>query len=178
MRVKPDTKKQPYTCPVCGRTLDLYFVPNRKSCPECSARLSKQRSKQRREERKAQQRAQEACRREKAWEETPQHIREKTDDAGLTEAQRYAIQAKQCKGCIHWTNDGADGMCFCHYYLRNGVFHRRDPGNGPGDCRSFEPRRPRTQKERADYSRRRLEETEADFVGSRPRKEDYANETR
>ena len=116
--------------------------------------------------------------REKAWEGTPQHIREKTDDTGLTEAQRYAIQSKQCKGCIHWANDGADGMSFCHYYLRHGVFHRRDKGSGPGDCRSFEPRRTRTRKERADYSRRRLEETEADFFGSRPRKEDYANETR
>lgn len=154
-----EIRKEPFLCPRCGRTFLLKFDKRRKLCKECSVQKNREDSQARyaalmKEKAKYKQM-------EKADAPKP-----KLDE----QAQRYKLQHKQCVGCHYYSNDGGDKSKFCHYCLR--TKRLRDKGNGPGDCRSFEPKRKRTQEEKMAHAREHLIETEAERYAQKPRKKE------
>jgi hypothetical protein len=79
---------------------------------------------------------------------------------------------EQCEKCHWWRGSSGESDYCCHYYLIKGIGHRRDPGNGPGDCRSFEPKRKRSKKAASLESSRILAQIEAEVYAQQPRMED------
>lgn len=163
-----------YTCPRCQKTMMLTAVGNRKVCPACREEVRK--------EQYAAWNAQKAAERAQSGEKpekVSQPAKPKKQPTELTVDERTALQIKlQCKKC-DWYRGGESGVnpC-CTYYLRHGVHHRVDPGKGPGDCRMFSPKGERKQKTKIKENENLLAKIEADYQGSKPRKEDYANEAR
>ena len=165
-RKSPKKVMAPYTCPDCGKTQILVVSKRRQRCPDCAKAWNKKESSLRlsRMMKDNHKIRYNGIRREQ--EKKPE----------LTEDEKaHRKQVKQCKGCHWWrSEDGGCNPC-CHYYLRHGVGHRRDPGDGPGDCRSFAPKRAVTRKQLADEARRILEQIERDAYAQQPRWEDGAD---
>ena len=161
-----EIKKEPFLCPRCGRTLLLKFDKRRKLCKECAIQKNKEDTR--------------------AWYAAA--LKEKAEYKQMAKAdapkpkedeetRRYKLQRKQCIGCHYYANDGGDKSRYCHYCLR--TKRLRDKGNGPGDCRSFEPRRKRTKEEKDAHARAQLVQTEAEYYAQKPRKkEEQENATR
>jgi len=139
-----------FTCQRCGKTQMLPVGGWRKYCPDCAKIMARIQVREHARQKKQQKQA------EKKKLEAP-----KSEDVIFDE--RIKKQARlQCQKC-HWWSKGeynTPGDAMCTYYLRNGVGHRRDKGNGPGDCRCFEPARKRTKQERVDYCREALKRGE------------------
>lgn len=175
-------KSAPFTCPKCGETKILPAVGNRKLCPECREVQRKLHEKEyhiaRREVRKARD-AEKAAQKKQNGEGASKPAPPKKQPAELTLDERIQLQIKlQCRKCDWWSKgDGGCDPC-CVYYIRHGVGYRVDHGNGPGDCRMFLPKGSRLRKTKIDDGQRHLAQTEADFMGSKPRKEDKENATR
>lgn len=165
-RKSPEIKMEPFLCPRCGRTFLLKHDKRRKLCKECSILKNKEDTRARvaaalNEKAKYKQMAK------------PEPPKPKVDE----ETRLYKLQHKQCVGCHYYSNDGGDKSKFCHYCLR--TKRLRDKGNGPGDCRSFEPKRKRTQEEKMAHAREHLIQTEAERYAQKPRKkEEQENATR
>lgn len=180
--MKPSERKIPtelFYCPDCDRYLELPVSFGRKRCPKCSNKHSHDvLNKTNRERYAAMSEEEKAALLKYKRDKKATSIRPAKTQEDLEFERRYNIQRKQCEKCLHWTNDGANVEKFCHYYLRHGVGHRRDKGNGPGDCRSFEPRRKRTKQERLAHGKERLALTEVELYAQKPRKEEQENATR
>jgi len=145
-------KWAPFTCQLCGETKMLPFSFGRKYCPDCSITANRMATRE--------------------WTRTnpkpkkkkkKKEVRQKTDDELFDERilQQYRLQCKSCR----WWSKGEHNTPFgahCGYYLYHGVGHRVDHGNGPGDCRCFEPRRKRAKSERVAYSSEQLRRAEAE----------------
>lgn len=180
--MRPKEKKS-YTelfyCPDCDRYMELPVAVGRKRCPECSITYNHELINRVNRERYAAMTAEERSaflkNRRKKKEETARSTKTPED---LEFERRYNIQRKQCEKCLYWASDCANVERFCHFYLRHGVGHRRDKGNGPGDCRSFSPKRRRTKQERLAHGKERLALTEAELYAQKPRKEEQENATR
>lgn len=97
------------------------------------------------------------------------------ENEGNQPDEDYLLQRKQCKGCNWWRQCDGNLSPICHYYLIHGAGHRRDPGNGPGDCRSFEPKQKRSRKQIVEDAKKVLELIEKDNHAQQPRKGDGAN---
>ena len=151
-----------FFCPDCGNIYILPLHGSRRRCRDCAE------EKNRRERKAHYQRVMAEQARNKKEAES-----KKAEEEALEEE---VLGLAQCRKC-HWYrgSSGETGFC-CHYYLLNGIGHRRDPGNGPGDCRSFEPKKRRSRKQMADASRKLLEAIEADVFGQLTRKGDKPNE--
>lgn len=147
------TKMGDFTCPDCGKTYLLPVNANRRRCVACAS----ERNRKARREHYRRLMAEQAIINAAAKAEV-QKEREVRD-----------LDLHQCRKC-HWWRGGSGGDMCCHYYLLHGIGHRRDPGNGPGDCRSFEPKRKRSKQEVADENRRLLEIIEADYSGQQAQK--------
>ena len=180
MRLKDKkVKTELFYCPDCDRYLELPVAVGRKRCPACSNKHNHEKIKKNSRERYASMTEEEKAAFLKAKQEKKADVSQPTKTPEeLEEELRYNTQRKQCVKCRHWTNDGANQERFCHYYLRYGVGHRRDKGNGPGDCRSFDPRRKRTYAEQRAYAKAQLLKAEADHYAQQPRKEEKENATR
>lgn len=155
-----------YTCPECGKTQILVVSKKRQRCPDCARARNKKAA---------------SARFAKEIKDSRKIMREGLKPAApkkseLSEEEKaYRKQLKQCKGCHWWrSNDGGSTHC-CHYYLRHGVGYRRDKGNGPGDCRSFEPKKKLSRKQMIEEAKKILEQIEADYNGQKPQKGEKAN---
>ena len=172
-------KTELFYCPDCDRYLELPVAVGRKRCPACSNKHNHDMINKTNRERYAAMTEEEKAaflkykQEKKAASNKPMKTQEE-----LEAEQRYNTQRKQCVKCLYWASDCANVEKFCHYYLRYGVGHRRDKGNGPGDCRSFEHRRKRTKEERLAHGRARLVAAEADCYAQKPRQEEKENATR
>lgn len=151
-----------FFCPDCGKIYILPMHGSRLRCRDCAQERN-------RKERQAHYQRVMA-----------EHRRFKKEAEAKAEEQKAqeekVLVLSQCKKC-HWyrASSGNSDWC-CHYYLLKGIGHRRDPGNGPGDCRSFEPKKRRSRKQMADESRKLLEAIEADVHGMLLRKGEKPNE--
>lgn len=160
----PVKEKEMFLCPECGETWLLVYHPLRIRCPECNKRKNRAESR-----RRAQQMKEDLGIKRGALKETPETKKSSQVD------KDFQKQTKQCQGCHWWRSDaGGTGFC-CHYYLIHGVGHRRDPGNGPGDCRSFEPKKLLSRKQMVEDAKKLLEQIEKDYYAQMPRKGDGSN---
>ena len=151
----------PFTCPRCGRTTIMAYSNLRTLCPECRKEENRVKSRERAQ-------CYNAILREKNEALKPVASKPKVTE----EDKAYRKQKKQCKHCQWWRSAGDVANHCCHYYLIHGVGHRRDPGNGPGDCHSFEPKKKMSRKELCDEARKLLERIEAESYAQQPRSED------
>lgn len=122
---------KPFTCPDCGQTFELKYVPNRLRCPECAkihAKLIDKEGELRRRERK----------------KMSLPPKSKTPNADAEQDERLRKQMEQCRTCGYLFRDGT--VKFCDYISWMG--HSRDHGTGPGDCRSYIPREKITNEQR------------------------------
>ena len=165
-RKAPKKVMAEYTCPECGKTQTLVVCKKRQRCPECSKEKNRRDS------------------RERLSNELKTSIKIKNE--GLEpavvkkpelsdEEKAYRKQVKQCTGCHWWRSCDGGSTHLCHYYIRHGLGFRRDPGNGPGDCRSFESKKRLSRKQMVEEARKLLEQIEKDCYAQQPRKGDGAD---
>lgn len=154
-----------FVCPKCGKTLMQERITVRKLCTECAKAKDRERSKiasirNNREMKESlaikKQKNQEQKKGENALSEA-----KKKADAELD--ARSAKQRKQCQKCKYQLRrQGTAGKMYCigcDYIAWEG--HSRDKGNGPGDCRSFEPLTKESEAERIERRRKALQAIEA-----------------
>lgn len=162
-RKSPRKNIAPFTCPKCGRTVMLVANAQRRMCPDCAKEKNRLEARER-------------------YLKDKESVRIKNEALKKVVAQKEQVDEvpglEQCRKC-HWGrgSSGTTDFC-CHYYLIHGVGHRRDPGNGPGDCRSFEPRRKRSKKAASLEARSILARIEAEVYAQQPRKEDEGSAIR
>lgn len=154
-RKSPTKNIAPFTCPLCGRTVMLVANAQRRMCPDCAKEKNRLEARER-------------------YLKDKESIRIKNEALKKAKEQEEQVDEvpglEQCRKCHWWRgSSGTTGFC-CHYYLLHGIGHRRDPGNGPGDCRSFEPKRKRSKQEVSYENRRLLEIIEADYNGQKVQK--------
>lgn len=154
-----------FTCPGCGRTVEVPWSKMRKLCPDCAKERNRMES-----------RARQRKDLDYIVQKNEALKKVKPSKPKLTDEEKaYRKQKKQCKGCHWWRSAGDAANQCCHYYLIHGVGHRRDPGSGPGDCHSFEPKQKRGRKEIYLEARRLLQQIEAENYALQPKKEDGAD---
>lgn len=156
-----------FTCPRCGITQELPLATNRKLCPSCAEEKSKARSKEYSKKFGAELREHYAIKQQmqEAEKQKAQALKtQKEHDTEVTDRIKKQIKL-QCHKCFFWNRPEGAKTGLCDYYLRYGIGHRVDHGNGPGDCRCFQPKRKKTKEERVERSRIILAQSEADHAG-------------
>lgn len=128
-----------FTCPKCNRTLPLVYIVNRKFCPECSAKTSRETYMAKYDFYKANARAREKERKASAQKPAKPPVSEL--DANIKK------QAKQCKTCKYHYKDC--GYEFCDYVTWHGRL--RDRGEGAGKCGSYAPKETNVKRKRDAY---------------------------
>lgn len=153
-----------FNCLRCGREAEQSVCNNRRYCPECSKIMERERAKiasiRNNREMKESLEIKKQTNRDQKKEETALAEAKKKADAELD--ARSAKQRKQCQKCKYQLRHGSDGKMYCIGcdYI-SWKKHSRDKGNGPGDCRSFEPMKKETKAERIARSREAMLAVEA-----------------
>ena len=140
---------EPFTCPDCGRILQLAKAKYRKRCPECSAAHQKAVYLANLETYKENAKVKATL---KQQEKKPTVRRKEADTV-------YQLQSKQCRKCQYRCKDG--GLEFCDYFTFTGML--RDRGEGPGKCGSFLPKGNEDKANRIARARLALFMSETDW---------------
>lgn len=153
-----------FICTHCGKETENTKGNRRKVCPDCAKErtreynrnASKIRLLQEKESNAIKNAGKQTEKRETALEAKKAH------DAEIDARSRKQIQL-QCQFCKYQLKSGSNKKSYCigcDYISWKG--HSTDKGNGPGDCRSFEPLTKQTKAERIARRKRAISISEAD----------------
>lgn len=151
-----------FNCQRCGVEIDQNIRYSRKYCPECAEIMRLERDRQYSRERMAEERETNAIKAAGKQVEKSAFLEERRKaDAELDARSRKQIQL-QCRFCKYQLRQGSNNKLYCIGcdYI-SWKKHSRDKGNGPGDCRSFEPMTKEGEAERIERRRKALLEFEA-----------------
>lgn len=150
-----------FICPNCGKETQQGERNNRRYCPECVAKRKKEREKENLRT-LLKEHVQRKRLFERGKEEPGKFAKERAERDAEIDARSREYIRKQCRFCKYQLREGSNNVyhCIgCDYIARTG--HRSDKGNGPGDCRSFEPMTKETKEERIARSREAMLAVEA-----------------
>ena len=151
-----------FNCLRCGVEIEQNIRNSRKYCPECAEIMRLERDRQYSRERLAEERETNAIKAAGKQVEKSAFLEEhKKADKELDARSRKQRQL-QCRFCKYQLRHGSKGKLYCIGcdYI-SWKKHSRDKGNGPGDCRSFEPLTKAAKAERMERRRKALLEVEA-----------------
>ena len=158
-------------CPDCGRVAE-YGKRKRERCPDCQRkRNNRQNSESFKKLFKENSEFRLAMKQDKK--EADEFGRERAKRDAEIDARSREYIKKQCRVCKYQLRQGAKNQkrCIgCDYIAWKG--HSADKGNGPGDCRSFEPETKEThaeRKARRDNAFRVIEANNAQNTGEKMR---------
>ena len=151
-----------FICPDCGKETQK-TSSNKMFCRECAKKRAKERCKaasyQRLQEEKESNAIKAAAKQVEKYANAA-HEEQKARDAEIDDRSRKQIQL-QCRKCKYRMIRSKDGVVLgCDYISWKG--HSTDKGNGPGDCRSFEPLTKQTKAERIARRERAISISESD----------------
>ena len=155
-----------FICPDCGKQT-VKNSTNQKYCPICSKRKQREASNKASYLRLQQEKESNAIKRAgKQIEKRNQAAldEQKAHDAEIDARSRKQIQL-QCRKCKYQLRVGCANQMHCigcDYISWKG--HSTDKGNGPGDCRSFEPMEKETAAELRKRRQKALTISEADHA--------------
>ena len=146
-------------CPECGRETE-YGSRKRQRCPECQKKRSQLRNNAEDKELFRQHKAIKAVLRQ-SKEEPTSIAKERAKRDAEIDARSRAYIKKQCRFCKYRLRGGHNNKYTlgCDYVSWQGRLS--DKGNGPGDCRSFEPEVEETRAERKRRSEKAFSIIEA-----------------
>ena len=152
-----------FICPMCGKETQQAVTGNKQFCTECSRRRNAENTKRWFQEQ-----------REKNGGKYPRQFpkpktveptdAQKAHDEEIDKRSREQIKL-QCRKCKYQLREGSNNQmrCIgCDYISWKG--HSTDKGNGPGDCRSFEPMEKETAAELRKRRQKALTISEADHA--------------
>lgn len=150
-----------FICPLCGKEAEQAVTNNRQYCPECRRRRNLENAKRWRQAEKERNGGKLPARSKKIKSGDFTDA-QKAHDAEIDKRSREQIKL-QCRFCKYQLRTGSNNQSACigcdHISWKG---HSTDKGNGPGDCRSFEPLTKQTKAERMARRKRAISISEAD----------------
>ena len=149
-----------FICRECGKETHQAITGNKQFCTDCSRRRNAENTKRCFQEQKEKNGGKWPAKPPKP--KTVDPTDEQTaHDAEIDKRSREQIKL-QCRFCKYQLKSGSNNKseCIgCDYISWKG--HSTDKGNGPGDCRSFEPLTKKTKAERIARRKRAISISEA-----------------
>lgn len=152
-----------FICPMCGKEVQQAITGNKQFCSACSRRRNAENTKRWFQEQREKNGGKYPVKPPKPKTVEPTDV-QKAHDAEIDARSRKQIQL-QCRKCKYQLRAGSNDQmrCIgCDYISWKG--HSTDKGNGPGDCRSFEPLVKETAAELRKRRQKALTISEADHA--------------
>lgn len=149
-----------FICPMCGKETQQAVTGNKQFCTECSRRRNAENTKRWFQEQREKNGGKYPVNSPKP-KTVEQTDAQKAHDEEIDKRSRKQIKL-QCQFCKYQLKSGSnnESECIgCDYISWKG--HSTDKGNGPGDCRSFEPLTKKTKAERIARRKRAITISEA-----------------
>lgn len=149
-----------FICPGCGKEAKQAITGNKQFCADCIRRRNAENTRRWFQEQREKNGGKYPVKPPKPKIAEPTDAK-KAHDAEIDKRSREQIKL-QCRFCKYQLKSGSNNKseCIgCDYISRKG--HSTDKGNGPGDCRSFEPLTKQTKAERIARRKRAISISES-----------------